>query len=343
MNKDLIIPKLPLEPRKMWAKWFVFIFVFIIPFLPWTAFTVGFGQVTAINPNERIQTITTPVNGLVAEWYIKEGEKVEKGDVIARIQDVDPNIRERFERELEAARSAVRSAKLALDTGKLNLERQRKLFDQGLTARKDFEKSEIDVSKLAMEHAKAQATLTKAEAQLERQLQTITAPRSGFITRILPGERGQLIKAGTPLAVLTPEVSNPAVEIWVDGNDTAMLDPGQKAQIQFEGWPSLQVPGWPGVALGVFPAKVHLVDAASSKEGKFRVILVPDGAWPQERFLKQGINTKGYISLQDSFVLRELWRLLTGLPAVTDPFKDELNRLLTPEKKDSDGMNEEKK
>ncbi|MFP5384740.1 MAG: efflux RND transporter periplasmic adaptor subunit [Bacteriovoracia bacterium] len=334
MDKSLLNPKLPLEPKRTLSKWVLLTIVLVIPFLPWTAFTVGSGQVTSINPNERIQTITASVNGFVSNWYIQEGARVETGEIIARIQDVDPGIREKYERELEAARSAVKSAKLMLDTSRVNLERQQKLFEQGLAARKDFEKAKIETSKMEMNYSKALATLTKAEAQLERQLQTVTAPRSGIITRILPGERGRLIKAGTPLAVLTPDIETPAVEIWVDGNDTAMLGRGQKAQVQFEGWPALQVPGWPGIALGIFPAKVHLVDAASSYKGKFRVILVPDGKWPAVKFLKPGIHTKGYISLSESFILREVWRLFTGLPPVIDPFEDEISRLLTPEKKE---------
>lgn len=329
MDKSLLRPKLPLGPEKRWSQILVFLVAIIIPFLPWNSFTIGNGQVTALNPEERIQTVTSPVNGFVSKWYVQEGSKVSKGDVIARMQDVDPGIRERYERELEAAQSAVKSAELVLTTAKLNLERQKNLFKQGLAARKDFESAKIDVSKYAMDLAKSQATLTKAEAQLERQLQKIVSPQNGYITRILPGERGQLVKAGTSLAVLTPIVSNPAVEIWVDGNDTAMLSPGQKAQVQFEGWPSLQIPGWPGVAVGTFPARVHLVDAASSYKGKFRVLLIPDGSWPVERFLRPGIHTKAYINLRESFILREIWRLFTGLPPVTDPFEDELYRALS--------------
>ena len=328
MNEKLLIPKLPLEPKSKITIILIFVFLFITPFLPWTAFTTGMGQVTAINPNERTQTLTTPVTGFISQWEVGEGARVKRGDVIARLEFADSSLVERYERELDAAQSAVKSAKIMLETSRINLDRQKKLFEQGLSARKEFENAKIDTSKVEMDYSKALATLTKAESQLSRQLQTVIAPRDGIITRILPGERGQLMKAGTPVAVLTPYISTPAVEIWIDGNDASILEEGQKAVLQFEGWPTLQIPGWPGIAIGTFPAKVKLVDPASSYMGKFRVLMVPDGKWPDSPFLRPGSHVKGYILLADSFILKEAWRQLTGFPAVIDPVKDELQRLL---------------
>ena len=334
MTNPWLEPKLPFTPKKNALTLIIVILLLIIPFLPWMAFTTGIGHVTAIDPNERIQTITAPVTGFISQWLVSEGSSVQKGDIIARLQDNDPELIQRFQRELDAANAAVSSAKLMLDTSKLNLERQKRLFEQGLSARKEYEKAKIETSKIDMDYSKALATLTKAETQVSRQVQIITAPRDGVISRILPGERGQLIKAGMGIAILTPKITTSAVELWIDGNDTAMVSKGQKALLQFEGWPSLQIAGWPSVAIGVFPAKVHLVDAASSYEGKFRVLLVPDGEWPSTKFLIPGSHSKGYIQLNDSFILKEIWRQLTGLPPVTEPIQDELNRLLRKERKE---------
>jgi RND family efflux transporter MFP subunit len=338
MINPLLEPKLPLELKKRSSVFIVIIVFSLIPFLPWVAFTTGTGHVTAIDPNERVQSITTPVNGFVSQWLVGEGSKVKKGDIIAQLRDNDPDLIARYQRELDAARAAVASAKLMLDTSKLNLDRQRKLFDQGLSARKEYEKARIETSKMDMEYSKAMATLTKAETQFSRQLQTIIAPRNGVITRIMPGEQGQLIKSGTPIAVLTPDITTPAVEIWIDGNDTSMLSKGQNAVLQFEGWPSLQIAGWPSVAIGVFKARVYLVDAASSDKGKFRVLLVPRGknAWPDAPFLRPGAHVKGYITLANSFILKEIWRQLTGLPAVTQPIKDELSKMMNKKLDDSE-------
>ena len=342
MNNPIYESTLPLETNNKIGVIFIITLFIIIPFLPWIAFTSGEGHVSAIDPNERVQSITIPVNGFISQWLVSEGDLVKKGQTIAKLQDNDPELVQRYQRELEAAKSATQSAALMFETSKINLQRQRSLFDQGLSARKEYEKAKIESSKMEMEYSKSLATLTKAETQFSRQLQIITAPRDGVISRILPGEKGQLIKAGAAIAVLTPEITTHAVELWVDGNDTALISNGQEAIIQFEGWPSIQVPGWPSVAIGTFKAKVHLVDAASSYKGKFRVLLMPIGEWPSKKFLRPGAHAKGNIVMTKSFIMKEVWRQLTGFPAILEPIEDELNKLMK-EKYNSDAESENSK
>jgi hypothetical protein len=335
---NLVHPKLPfdiIKPKSQ--KIFIFCFISILA-LPWIAFTVGKGQITAINPNERVQSITAPVSGFIKVWHVKEGDRVKEGQVIADLVDSDPSFLERLEREKNAASSGLASSKLMMETAKIDLERQRKLFEQGLSSRKDYEKSKIEFSKLNVEYSKNTAILTKSETQLSRQsTQRILATRKGTISRILPGEKGLLIKAGEPMAVFTPDVTLPAVELWIDGNDASMLKKGQKTQLQFEGWPSLQIAGWPSLSIGTFRGKVHLVDQASSYGGKFRVLIVPDSQWPGQNILRLGVHAKGYIKLKDSIVIKEIWRQLNGFPPVLDPIKDELNKMLT--QKNADKVN----
>lgn len=329
LKETLLKPKIPFEVRGRYSVISFLLLIILISCLPWISFTTGNGQLTAINPSERIQSITAPLTGFVKAWSIKEGDHVKEGQLIAELIDNDPALIERLAKERDAALSAVASAKLIMETSQIDLKRQKQLFDQGLSARKEYEKAKIEQSKHSLEYSKALAVLTRSETQLSRQsTQKIMAPREGYITRILPGERGQLIKVGSPIAIFTPIVNDQAVEVWVDGNDSAMILPGQTAQIQFEGWPAIQIPGWPSVAIGTFPAKVHLVDNASSYMGKFRVLLVPDGVWPSQKLLRLGVHSKAYIKLNNSSIIREIWRQLTGFPAVKEPFVDELNRML---------------
>jgi multidrug resistance efflux pump len=327
---SLVKLRLPLSFKgRNYLKYFLFLLPLIL-ISPWIAFTVGTGQVTAINPNERIQTISAPVTGFIKEWHVSEGDEVKEGEVIADLVDNDPSLMERLERENEASKRAMTSAKLMMDTAKLDLDRQRSLFEQGLSARKDYEKAKIEFSKYSVEYSKALSTLTKSETQLSRQsTQRVIAPKNGVITRILPAGKGVLIKAGSPIAVFAPEVKTPSVELWVDGNDISFLEVGQKANIQFEGWPAIQIAGWPSVSIGTFDAKVYLIDQASSHEGKFRVLLVPDSSWPSDKILRLGVHAKGYIRLADSFVLKEIWRQLNGFPPLKEPIQDELNKMLS--------------
>lgn len=338
MNRsELLNPKLPLDYKSPKTVVAVAVFVLIVLLLPWVSFTVGQGQVTALNPNERIQTLTAPVTGFVDNWRVREGDTVKAGDVIAELMDNDPRFLERLKIERDANTQAYKSAVLSRETAQINLERQKKLFADGLSSRKDYELAKIKHAKLSMEASKAQAMLTKSETQLSRQAsQRITAPRDGTIVRVLPGEKGQLIKSGTPIVIFAPKVTSGAVELWVEGQDASLILPGQKARIQLEGWPSLQVPGWPSIAIGTFPAKVHLVDQASSHAGKVRLLLVPDGPWPSQKLVRPGTHARGFVGIADTFVLKEIWRQLNGFPPVKEPVLDELSRILNSKKEKED-------
>jgi multidrug efflux pump subunit AcrA (membrane-fusion protein) len=341
--QTLVGPRLPFAPSKKKTLNVIILSFLLMMFCPWVAFTVGKGQITAINPNERVQSITAPLGGFIKDWHVKEGDRVKEGQLIADLIDNDPSLLDRLEIEMNAASTGLASAKLMMDTAKIDLERQKKLFDQGLASRKDYEKSKIEYSKLSLEHSKNLATLTKSETQLSRQsTQRIFAPRNGTITRIIPGEKGMLIKAGNPIAIFAPDVTTPAVELWIDGNDASMLIPGQSAELQFEGWPAVQIAGWPSIAIGTFKGKVHLIDQASSYDGKFRVLLVPVSEWPSQKILRLGVHAKGYIKLRDSFVLKEIWRLLNGFPPVLEPIQDELNRMLHANNSSKDEVSEKK-
>ncbi len=342
-TKDLVHPQLPFDiSRPLFQRSFLML-ILILLFLPWISFTVGQGQVTAINPNERVQPITASVGGFMKAWHVKEGDRVEVGQVIADLVDNDPAYLVRLEREKNAATSGLASSHLMMETAKIDLERQQKLFKEGLSSRKDFEKAKIEFSKLNVEFSKNTAILTKSETQLSRQsTQRILAPRNGTITRILPGEGGQLIKAGTPIAIFAPDVTQPAIELWIDGNDASMLKKGQKVRLQFEGWPSIQIAGWPSIAIGTFKGKVYLVDQASSLGGKFRVLIIPNGPWPSQKILRLGVHAKGYIKFKDTFVLKEIWRQLNGFPPVLEPIKDELNKMLNDKSAVSDSAQKDK-
>ncbi len=61
-------------------------------FIPWQQTAVGDGRVIAFDPAERLQIITANLDGNVEKWFVREGDRVKKGDVVARMAD---NVRPR--------------------------------------------------------------------------------------------------------------------------------------------------------------------------------------------------------------------------------------------------------
>lgn len=225
----------------------------------------------------------------------------------------------------DAAAAEVRAAERALAAEQAELGKVRAEADAKV------ESAAASRSSAAADLDGARARVVRLGTDIARQeTRLVTAPRRGTIIRVLAYQGGQQVKQGDVLALLVPEVSTRAVELWVDGNDAAIISPGRHVRLQFEGWPAVQFSGWPSVAVGTFGGEVAFVDAASNEQGDFRVVVVADeesDAWPSARFLRQGNRAKGWILLDEVSVGYELWRRFNGFPPATDIAKiDQLER-----------------
>jgi membrane fusion protein (multidrug efflux system) len=117
------------------------------------------------------------INGEVVEVPMTEGDKVTKGQIIARIDPTDYQI------ALDAAKASYRMAHA-------NLKRFEKLFEKRLIAKSEFEKNETQVQTTKAEMEKAELNLSRC---------TITAPMSGVIRR-LDAKKGLLLSVADPIA-----------------------------------------------------------------------------------------------------------------------------------------------
>lgn len=136
------------------------------------------------------------------------------------------------------------------------------------------------------------------------------------------GTSAHIVKEGDALAILVPDVSARAVELWVDGNDAPPITSGREVRIQFEGWPAVQFVGWPSVAIETFGGEVAFVDSTDNGEGKFRIVVtqLAGEEWPDSCYLRQGVRANGWVLLNQVSLGYELWRLFNGFPpAVSAP------------------------
>mgnify|MGYP000220994441 FL=1 len=213
-------------------------------FVPWVQTTAGAGVVTALNPNDRLQQINALVSGRIDEWYVRDGSIVKAGDPILKIADNDPQLIERLEAERAQVQAKKEATLSALATAEIDLRRMQDLYSKGLAARREFEQAQIAVQNMRGRVAEAEAELNRAEVNLTRQsAQIVRAPRDGVILRVNAGDAATFIEAGREVASFVPTGIERAVEIFIDGRDVALVKPGAKARLQFEGWPAVQFSG----------------------------------------------------------------------------------------------------
>jgi hypothetical protein len=182
----------------------------------------------------------------------------------------------------------------------------------------ELESTTAVINKIYAEVMDSENSLTSSEISLSRQdTQKVLAPCDGIVFRLPFNSSSQIVPQGQPLLVIQPSTDAPAVELMVDGRDAPLITKNSKVRIEFEGWPALQVPGWAKVRVGTFGGRVAFVDPVDNGTGNFRVMVVPDTeeqAWPQARFLRQGISAKGWIMLENVSIGYELWRIFNGFP-----------------------------
>ncbi len=77
------------------------------------------------------------ISGVIQEVYVKGGDIVKKGDLIAKIR-VIPNLS-----SLNNARNEIQRNKIDLDNQKRNYNRQKALFDKGVISKQNLETAEV--------------------------------------------------------------------------------------------------------------------------------------------------------------------------------------------------------
>jgi adhesin transport system membrane fusion protein len=84
----------------------------VMMFVPWTQNIRAGGDLIALRPDQRPQTIHSVIGGRIETWFVQEGDFVMKGDTILFISEVkdeyfDPNLLPRTQQQLKAKELSV--------------------------------------------------------------------------------------------------------------------------------------------------------------------------------------------------------------------------------------------
>lgn len=225
------------------------------------------------------------------------------------------------QQEYATSDAEVRRARAALSAAKSE---QQAIGDDLKKVTADADAA-IEGERATLNSARAEVASIKAELQridsrlAKQETLNVYAPRDGTVLRLLAQPNSELLKSGEPVAQFVPDAYEPTVELWLSGVDMPLVHAGDPVRLQFNGWPAIQFVGWPSVAVGTFGGIVKLVDATDTKEGKFRILVVPDGKddpWPSANYLRQGVQAKGWVLLRQVPLGWELWRRFNGFPPI---------------------------
>ena len=213
--------------------------------------------------------------GKITHLYVKEGDQVKKGQLLAQLENVqssaDVNANEA---SLQAAQTDALAADAALktseadlqraaadyDRNKLDWDRAQSLFKDGLIAKSDFDsrknawatadaglvQAQARVAQTKAQHDSADKHVTQARANLTRvtdvlQKATYNAPYDGVVTN-LPVREGESVVMGIQNALgstlmTIADMSVITAEVKVDETDIVNLHLGQSAEVAIDAIP----------------------------------------------------------------------------------------------------------
>lgn len=151
--------------------------VICILFLPWTQNITSYGKITTLELSQRPQTIQSPIPGKIEEWYVNEGDLVEKGDTILRLSEIktdyfDEKLLSRTSEQIEVKNQSVEAYEGKVST----INNQIQALEGEGVLKLNQAKNKLDQINLQIQSAKsklesAQLNFEIAQTQLNRVVQ----------------------------------------------------------------------------------------------------------------------------------------------------------------------------
>lgn len=163
------------------------------------------GRTVAFETSE----VRPQVSGIIRERLFTEGERVDKGQALYRI---DPRL---YQAALDQARANLASARALDQAARVKAERYALLSNERLVSEQDYADIQASASQAAAAVQQAEAALQTARINL--QFTTVSAPISGRIGRSLV-TTGALVNAGQPQPLAAIQRYDP---IFVDMQESS--------------------------------------------------------------------------------------------------------------------------
>ena len=159
--------------------------------------------------SDKTVMINAEANGIIETINVREGQKVNKGQVLAEI-------------DTEILASNIEEVKTRLEFAEYNFDKQKQLFDRGVGTEFELEQASNQVSTLKSQLATLQTQRSKA---------IVKAPFAGVVDEIMTNE-GEMTGMQSPLLRL---VNNKEVEVGADISEHyyTKVKEGTKAKAYF--------------------------------------------------------------------------------------------------------------
>jgi len=201
----------------------------------------------------RSATVASKTIGRVVEVMIEEGQRVEPGQVIAKLDDSNAKAAlDQARAQLHQAEANLAAAKIALEDARPIFARNEQQMEKGVISAQTFDSAKATYNAAQADYdvrtrgvAVARATLAVAERNLDDTV--VRAPFGGVITVkaaqageiVSPQSAGGFTRTGIGTIV---DMESLEVEVDVSENFINRVRPGQPATIKLNAYPDWEIP-----------------------------------------------------------------------------------------------------
>ena len=202
---------------------------------------------------QELTQLSAEVTGKVSEILVREGDHVDKGQVVLRLDD------QSYSAAVEQQRAAVRQQEIQVEQQKIAMLNQQAQFRRKLELHRlgfisDAQQEDAQYARDAADASlrnsreglqQAQALLVQAQRVADKTI--IRAPLSGTITAIdvRPGETAIASQIGmlTPTLMSIANTTSILAEVNIDEADISAIKVGQQAKVALMAYPGRSVSG----------------------------------------------------------------------------------------------------
>ena len=226
-------------------------------------------NVTGTVTSPRTAVLSTAVAGIVAELTIDEGDRVETGDVLLRLDA------ELAQLALERALAAVKQREIAVADARRRFVEAEEVGTQRGIARTQIESLRAEVASNEAALAASRAAAREQQAIVERN--TLKAPFAGVISERY-AELGEWVNPGDGLFELVA-TENLRFDFRVGQDNYAALSPETPVDITLDASPDRAIPGYVDAIVPVKnpSARTFLVRVRANTEDTGNALLITPG------------------------------------------------------------------
>ena len=181
-------------------------------------------------PSRQMQVVQSLEGGLVEKILVQEGDTVQKGQVLARIDNT------KFSADLGEVRAKREAAANSLKLLSREVELTRRLYEQKVVPEIEMLRLQRQAADLAGQIAVFDETIKSAEDRVRRT--ELRSPVYGIINRINVTTVGAVVQPGANLMDIVPLDDTLLVEGRLRPQDIAFIRPGQDAVVKLTAYDS---------------------------------------------------------------------------------------------------------